>query len=64
MQARNQGLEGGEQEVSREDSIQKFGREIEGKLNARYNSLRSAYRAFDLDKNGSISEGEFIAGLV
>ena len=42
----------------------RFGREIESKLNQRYFTLRNAFRSFDINKNGEVSEGEFIAGLV
>ena len=38
--------------------------EIESKLNARHFSLRNAFRAFDLNKDSKVTEGEFIAGLV
>lgn len=38
--------------------------DIESKLNERFFSLRNAYRQFDKNKNGAISETEFIEGLV
>ncbi len=40
------------------------GKEIETKLNERFHTLRNAFRSFDNNKNSSISESEFIEGLV
>ncbi|CDW77593.1 ras-related c3 botulinum toxin substrate 2 [Stylonychia lemnae] len=46
------------------DILQQCGKEIETKLNERYVTIRNAFRAFDVNKNGLISESEFIEGLV
>lgn len=54
------------QNVPEEDSeiLKKFSGEIEKKLSERYSSLQKAYRVFDQSKDGTISESEFIQGLV
>ena len=46
------------------DILQQCGKEIETKLNERFVTIRNAFRAFDVNKNGLISESEFIEGLV
>lgn len=44
--------------------MKECGKEIETKLNERFFTLRNAFRTFDVNKNGSVSESEFIEGLV
>lgn len=40
--------------------LRTFSHEIEKKITERYSSLRMAYRHFDTNKDGLISESEFI----
>lgn len=38
--------------------------EIDGRLQNKYYTLRDAFRAFDVDKTGEITESKFLEGIV
>jgi Ca2+-binding EF-hand superfamily protein len=38
--------------------------EIDGRLQNKYFTLRDAFRAFDVDKAGEITESKFLEGII
>jgi hypothetical protein len=39
-------------------------KEIESKVNNKFFTLRDAFRSFDIDKSGEITESKFLEGIV